>query len=159
MVCSNNVSILRHFWDIAIFCSVYDFLWPVTFSRPLVSIPQFKLQATHAFIINTRHVSAVKKGFKNLKWPSLVLIPLVFYCGYISILCHSRYTVTYLPKFKEVTWPWTHHRWSNLLCIRWYSSRSICAPNLKCLASFIVSKDMIGLMITRNRGSAACSYI
>jgi len=33
---------------------------------------------------------------------------IVFHCNYVLILYCFRDTISYFPKFKEVTWPWTH---------------------------------------------------
>jgi len=42
---------------------------------------------------------------------------LVFRCHYVSILYRFWDTISYLPKFKEVTWDWTHRFYSLLVVI------------------------------------------
>jgi len=65
--------------------------------------------------------SAVLIGLKQQTWPSRSLngigidafrlarydFLLVFHCNYVSFL-RFRDIIRYFPKFKEVTWPWTH---------------------------------------------------
>jgi len=33
---------------------------------------------------------------------------LAFHCNFISIWYHFKDIIAYFPKFKRVTWPWTH---------------------------------------------------
>jgi len=116
----HNFSPTRHynFW------SARDCPWPweLLYFRQQNKTPALSSLLVNISLLNRALFMRYRyyKGFWQQKWPanSLKVIGnhairqpvydflFVFHCNYISILHRFRYIIAYLPKFKDVTWPW-----------------------------------------------------